>query len=357
MPELKAGRDLPLLPTSVVGSHARPGWWTLFLEASQTRVMGPLDIKEVAEDGVRVAIQDMTDAGIDVISDGEMQRFGNFYAHYYDRFENFPVSDEPPSRTIGVYHYDQLRRHETTGPVRAPEGLGIADEYAFARANTTKPLKVTVPGPLTLSRDTRLTAHYTTLMGLAYDLAKIINAEIKSLEAAGVDFIQLDEPASMYVSQEGVAVNTEARELVDLSNVITDGVNIKLALHICFGNLSGRPNQANRSYRRLFPILREIKVDQFVFEFANRQLLDAEIWKEFDVQQELAAGVVDQKAFAVETAEDVADRIRGLLKHIPAEKLWLTSDCGFSASPRWVSVAKLRAMVEGARIVRRELGV
>ena len=355
MAELKPGVDLPLLPTSVVGSHARPGWWTLFLETWENREMGPIDIREVAEDGVRVAIQDMTDAGVDVITDGEMQRFGNFYAHYYDRFVNLPEAPDPPSRTLGVYHYDHLRRHEITGPVSAPDGLGIDGEYLFTRANTEKPVKVTVPGPLTLLRDTKLTAHYSSLMDAAFDVAKVINAEIKTLETAGVDFVQLDEPASMYVSQEGVAVNTEARQLVELYNVITEGVKVKLALHICFGNLRGRPNQTVRSYRRLFPILKEMRVDQFVFEFANRNLQDIEIWKEFDIQQELAAGVVDQKAFAAESAEDVAERIRGLLKHVPVEKLWLVPDCGFSSSPRWMSVAKIRAMVEGARIVRREL--
>lgn len=341
---------LPILPTSVVGSHGRPGWLYVFREATAGRELGSIDIREVGDDAVRLAILDQVEAGIDVISDGEMRRTMGYYRGYMARFENVTPAKEPPLRQLGPIHYDFIRRHDAVGPISAPEGMGIVDEFKFLTQHTTKPVKATCAGPLNFARECNIIAHYKSLFDLAYDFAKIINAELKGLAAAGADFIQVDEPSYVHVREEPA-------EMARLFNATVQGVKGKVALHVCFGTHAGRPRMTRRTYRQLFPKILEARADQFVFEFANRQMSEVELWKEFSVDREIGLGVVDVKAYEIETPEDVAERIRTALKYIPAEKIWINPDCGMGQSPRWICVEKLKAMVAGTRIVRRELGI
>ncbi len=127
-------------------------------------------------------------------------------------------------------------------------------------------------------------------------------------------------------------------------------------MHVCFGNLYGRPFSAVRDFRNLYPLVRDLRASQIVLEFANRGMDDLRFWKEFPSDKELGAGVIDVKAFKAESAADVAERIREVLKHVAPDKLWLNPDCGFWETPRWVVKQKLAALVEGAAIVRKELG-
>jgi len=308
-----------------------------------------VDLQEANDDAVRLAILDQEEAGVDVISDGEMRRTAGYYRGYMDRIVNLPLSKKPPLRQLGPIHYDFNRPREVAGPISAPEGLGIAEEFKFLKTRTRKPVKATCAGPLNFARECLLTSYYKSTFDLAYDFAKIINAELKALVEAGADFIQVDEPSYVHLREEPA-------EMAKLFNATVEGVRAKVALHICFGTHAGRPRMSRRTYRQLFPKILDARVDQFVFEFANRQMSEIELWKEFSVDRELGAGVIDIKAYEVETPEDVAQRIRTALKYILPEKLWINPDCGMSATPRWICVQKLRAMVEGTRIVRRELG-
>jgi 5-methyltetrahydropteroyltriglutamate--homocysteine methyltransferase len=183
---------------------------------------------------------------------------------------------------------------------------------------------------------------------LARDVAQIVNAELRACVAAGADFVQIDDPSLGIIPGEG-------RGMVDLVNAAVEGVQAKRALHICFGTNRGRPRGYNRTYRPLFPDLMEAQVDQFVFEFSNREMADINLWQEYQPRQELVVGVVDQKCYTIETPEFVADRIRTALKYVPAEKLWISADCGFQGAPYWIALRKLRALVEGTATVRREL--
>jgi 5-methyltetrahydropteroyltriglutamate--homocysteine methyltransferase len=141
---------------------------------------------------------------------------------------------------------------------------------------------------------------------------------------------------------------------VKLFNKTVEGVQAKIALHICFGNNQGRPAM-KRTYTPLFPGILGVKAEQFALEFANREMAEVELWRESGGDRELAAGVIDVKSMYLETPEDVAERIRIVLQHVTPEKLYLTADCGFSASSRGLARAKLGALVAGARIVRKEL--
>jgi 5-methyltetrahydropteroyltriglutamate--homocysteine methyltransferase len=302
-------------------------------------------MREAQDDAVDLALRDQEDAGVDIVSDGEMRRAGFFTAAFYGHLTG--LRELPPRRKVGVQGHDQRESYEAVAPLAAPDGLGLLAEYRYVRARTSRPIKMPCAGAYTLAGRIKPGAIYKDRMGVAQALAAIVNAELKALVAAGTDFIQLDEPS--------YAVHPDApHEFVDLFNATVAGVEAKIGLHLCFGNFVGRP-VAKRSYRPLFPHILDVRADQLALEFANRELAELELWHEFPSDKELAAGLVDVKNYYVETPEDVAERIRAALHYVAPEKLSVTPDCGLSQTARWAARAKLRAMVEGAAIVRREL--
>lgn len=335
---------LPLLPTSTVGSYAVPSWLVAATEAIGRGEFGPRDIQETLDDAVRIALLDQEEAGIDIVTDGEMRRV-DFVMGFYDRLRGLRAL--PPQRRKGPEGHDMRPRWEITEPLTAPQGLGILAEFEFARGQTTKPVKVTVPGPFTLSGRLLSGDVYPDRLAVAARLAEIVNEELRRLAAAGASFIQIDEPSyAVYADRPG--------EFVTLFNRTVEGVNAKIGLHICFGNYRGRP-VGKRTYRPLFPQILGAHADQLVMEFANREMAELSLWREFPSEKELGAGVVDVKSYYIETPEDVAERIRRCLEVVAPEKLHLLPDCGFSQTARWASFAKLKALVAGARIVRQEL--
>jgi len=337
----------PLLPTSVVGSHGLPGWVWLAREAMEAGRLGALDVRELMEDATQAALIDQERAGVDVLTTGEMGRV-RFIIGFYDRISG--IHALPPPRRLGQPLWDTNTPFEITEKIAAPGGLGIVEEFTLARGLTRKPLKATVPGPYTLMVPLKLGGAYRDKTTLLADLVGIVNAECRALAAAGADFIQIDEPHhGMYAG----SVHDVTRGI----NEAVAGVTAKIAVHVCFGNLYGRPFSAVRDYRNLFPVLGDLKASQVVLEFANRGLEEPARFKDWPRHLELGAGVIDVKAFKAETAEDVAERIRAILAAgIAPDKLWVNPDCGFWETPRWVVKQKLAALVKGAAIVRRELG-
>jgi 5-methyltetrahydropteroyltriglutamate--homocysteine methyltransferase len=337
---------LPNLPTSVVGSHGLPGWVWLAREAMEQDRLGQSDLRELMEDATLVALADQERAGVDVVSTGEMMRV-RFIIGFYDHITG--IKTLPAPRKLGQPLWDTNTPFEVTDKIAAPHGLGIVEEFKLARSLTDRPIKATVPGPYTLLVPLKLGGGYRDRDTLLADLVAIVNAECKALVAVGADFIQIDEPHhGMYAG----AMPDVARGI----NRAMDGVTAKLAVHVCFGNLYGRPFSAVRDYRNVFGTVSDIHAAQIVLEFANRGMEDLAQLKEWPRDKELGAGVIDVKAFRSETGADVAERIRNLLRYVPADRLWLNPDCGFWETPRWVCQRKLRALVDGARSVRKELG-
>jgi len=338
---------LPLLPTSVVGSHGLPGWVWLAREAMEAGRLGPIDVRELMEDATQAAVLDQERAGIDVITTGEMMRV-RFIIGFYDRLSG--IRTLPAPRKLGQPLWDTNTPFEVTEKITAPQGLGIVEEFTLARSLTSRPLKATVPGPYTLLVPLKLGAGYRDKETLLADLVGIVNAECRALVAAGADFIQIDEPHhGMY--------SGSVHDVTKGINRAVEGVDAKLAVHVCFGNLYGRPFSAVRGYRNLLPTLGDLRASQVVLEFANRGMDDVERLRDFPPDKELGAGVIDVKAFKAESPLDVAERIRTILAAgIAPEKLWLTPDCGFWETPRWVCREKLRALSAGTRLVRRDLG-
>lgn len=340
-----------LLPTSVVGSHALPGWFWTALEAIKAGTYGQTDVREVMDDAVNAAVRDQERAGIDVITDGEMRRW-YFVQGFYGRFTG--LEELPPLRTQGVYGYDSPPRYRIQEKVTAPDGLGIVEEYRYLVDQTDRAIKVTCPGPLTL------TIHMQTRQGdayggdrvaLAFDVAELVNRELHALADAGADFIQLDEPSYSIIPGK-------VAEWIALYNTAVRGVQqkgVRLGLHVCFGNLASRP-RGRRSYRWMAADLLEARADQIVLEFANREMIELDLLGEIArAGKDVGAGVVDVKSFYVEPPEEVAERVRQCLQHVSPDRLTLVPDCGFFQLPRWLCVAKLKNLVAGARLVRREL--
>jgi len=337
--------QLPLLYTSVIGSYAWPGWLHTALAAVGRGEYGPDDWKETQDDAVDLAIRDQETAGVDIITDGEMRRIGFFTAEFYSHMTG--LRQLPPRRQLGVVGHDQRESYEAVESLAAPNGLGLLEEYHYLKAHANRPFKMPIPGPYTLAGRIKPGSVYKDRVEVAYALADIINRELKALVAAGAEFIQVDEPS--------YAVHAHSpKAFVDLFNTTVAGLNAKIGVHLCFGNFVGRP-VAKRAYRPLFPHILDMNVSQFALEFANRELAEIDLWKQFPNDKELAAGVVDVKNYYCETPEDVAERIRTALKFVAPDKLSITPDCGFSQTARWAARRKLVAMVEGAAIVRREL--
>ena len=334
---------LPPIPTTVVGSHAKPAWWHRCKDLADSGEWGPSDLEELLSDAVDVAILDQERAGLDIITDGESRRLDGYVDGYYSIIDG--IRPLPQGRRGGPWGYDQQTRYEAVSEIVAPEGLGIVAEFEYLRLRTARPAKVTCAGPLTFGSRIRPGEAYADPVAVAERFAHVINAELRALVAAGADFLQIDEPARG---------NVTGREMARLFNMATEGVEAKLAYHICFGNRFGRARFRAR-YSDYFPGVLEARADQFVVELAARGMGEVERFAEWTDGRELGAGVVDVKSFHPESAEDVAERIRTVLRFVPADRLYVNPDCGFGWSPRYMAVGKLGSLVRGAETVRREI--
>ncbi len=337
--------ELPIIPSAVVGSHGKPGWWFASVKALERGEFGPADLEEMFDDAAITAIRDMEDAGIDIISDGEVRRLDGYVDSYYTVIKG--IEALPVRRKAGYWGYDQQTRYEAVGRIEPPPGgLGIIKEFEFLRTRTRRHTKATCAGPLTFGSRIHPGTIYKGVVDVAERFAEVINDELKGLVAAGAGLIQLDEPARGNVSGD---------EMARLFNLATDGVEAKLAFHICFGNRFGR-SRFSRSYAPYFPGLLKARAHQFVLEFAGRELAELHLWKTYGEGRELGAGVVDVKGFNQDTPEEVAGRIHRVLEVCPAEKLTVNPDCGFGWSPRYMCNEKIRALAAGAALARKQLG-
>jgi 5-methyltetrahydropteroyltriglutamate--homocysteine methyltransferase len=338
--------SLPLLPATVIGSWPFPGWYAHFGEqvARHPEQFGPDDCEEAVRDAVCLAVADQQAAGADLITDGEMQRV-DFNLGFYDRLTG--IQPLPQGRRWGPPAHDQRSKYLCTAPVEAPSGLGIVLEYQRLRALTDAPVKVPVPGPFTLAGCLQGGEVYGDRIAITEALLPIVNREMKELVRQGVPFIQLDEPS--------FACHPDAPDqFLDIIRRTTDGVQAKVSMHLCFGNYRGRA-VGWRSYRPLFPHLARAAVQQLALEFASREMAEIDLAREIKPPMELAVGLVDVKNTWIEPPELVAQRLRQVLQYIEPERVHVTPDCGFSQTARFVACRKLASLVQGVRLIRREM--
>jgi len=291
---------------------------------------------------------------LDVITDGEQTRL-DFNLSFYGFLEGIEMEATQPRR-FGPPAHDQRGRHRINGELRAPRGLGVVDEWLrlkrLAPPDPAGPaLKASVPGPYTLSGRLVPNERYPDRYAVTEALLPIVRAELEALVAAGCREITVDEPSmSCYAHRE------EPRRFVDIFNRTVAPVvgRCRLSTHLCFGNYKGRA-VGRRRYAPMFPAFLEIGVDELHLEMASREFAEIEIIEQITERCDVAVGIIDVKSYYIETADDVADRVRLCLKYAPPERLSFAPDCGLSQTARWAARLKLQNMVRGVMRVREEL--
>jgi len=330
---------LPILPTTVVGSYSMPGWLERLKTEYFARRISRHDLDEIHDNAAKAAIKDQETAGLDILTDGELRR-DNMMDYFLERFPGVQID-----RSSKKFYYDFYNSSVQGKLPLAP--LGVADDFRFLRRFTDREAKFCVTGPHALTKRIR-NEFYPDEAALATDIARVLNLELKELVKAGARYIQIDEP---YYS----GFPDDLDWAVGVLNTLVEGVDAKIAVHICYGNRYGKPSWEG-SYRYLFPRILEAKVQQLTLEFARRGGEDLDLFREFKMPFEIGVGVIDVKTNAVETPDMVAERLRKALDFIPAERMFVLPDCGCNHLSRDVAFAKLCAMVEGTDTVRKELG-
>jgi 5-methyltetrahydropteroyltriglutamate--homocysteine methyltransferase len=330
---------LPLLPTTVVGSYSVPEWLERLKTDYYQRRISAQHLNEIHDVAIKAALKDQELAGVDIVSDGELRR-DNDVDYLLGRMPGVSIAHRVKTDYFDYYEAD------VSGPLPAAGELGLADDFAFTRQHTAKPIKFSFTGPFSLSRRLHRAAGIAE-ESLVFQLAAQLNTEARALAAAGADLLQVDEPfLGGYPAQAGLAVAA--------LNVVTAGVDVHWALHICYGNRNARPLWEGH-YDFLFPAVLGANVDQLVLEFARKGQDDLRLLTGHGWDREVGLGVIDVKSAQVESTTVVADRIRHALDYVPAERLFINPDCGLRHVPGPVALAKLRAMTGGAAAVRREL--
>jgi 5-methyltetrahydropteroyltriglutamate--homocysteine methyltransferase len=337
---------LPHAPieTTVIGSYPFPGW--LEMCSAHVDELGPDDVAEAGRDATLAAIMDQVHAGLDVITDGEQGRFDfnlSFYA-YLDGLE----LEEAPRRRWGPPAHDQRGKHRLVGELAAPRGLGAVEEFERLRelAPAGPALKASVPGPYTLAgRIEHVDRYAVTEM-----LIPIVARELEALVEAGCERITLDEPSmSCYAWRE------DPDRFVDIFNRTVAGVKHRcyLGTHLCFGNFKGRA-VGRRRYAPMFPAFLAMDADELHLEMASREFAELEVIEQVvGAGKDVGVGVIDVKSYYVESPEDVEERVRACLRHVPAERLSVSPDCGLSQTARWAARRKLASLADGARRARQ----
>ncbi|HYS49091.1 MAG TPA: uroporphyrinogen decarboxylase family protein [Xanthobacteraceae bacterium] len=339
-----------LLPTTLVGSYPQPDWLidrAKLLKQMPPRVrakelwrVDPQWLAEAQDDATILAIRDQERAGLDIVTDGEMRResYSNRFATALDG-----IDIDNPGTTIGrAGRATPVPR--VVGKIRRRHPVEVRD-VEFLRAHPDRMIKMTVPGPFTMTQQAQ-DEFYGDERAMALDYAAAVNAEIKELFAAGADIVQVDEPWMQARPENARTYGVEAL------NRALDGVAGTTAVHLCFG-YAAMVREKPSGYSFL-PELEQSAARQVSIETAQPNL-DCAVLAGLP-SKTIILGVLDLADETVETPQTVAQRIRRALPHVPAERLVIAPDCGLKYLSREVAFGKMRAMVEGAAIVRRELG-
>jgi 5-methyltetrahydropteroyltriglutamate--homocysteine methyltransferase len=339
-----------MLTTTIAGSLPKPAWLATPGVLWAPWRLPPETLREGQRDAVLVAIKEQEAAGIDVVTDGEQSR-----QHFVHGFlESLAGIDFARRVTIGI-RADRYKAEvpTVTGPIRR-RGPIHGGDVRFARAHTTRKLKFTIPGPMTIV-DTLADEHYRDRRQLAFEFARVINEEARELAAAGLDVVQLDEPAFNVYMEDVRTWGIEA-----LHRAI-EGVGCRTAVHICYGygikaNIDWKRTLGSewRQYEETFPLLAQSRIDQVSLECANSRVPLSLLG--LLAGKDVMVGVIDVATERVETPEDVAATIRKAMAFVPPERLYPSTNCGMVPLARAVARGKLRALGAGAALVRTELG-
>lgn len=338
-----------LFPCTLVGSYAQPDWLMdkeklkgRFPPRVRTRELWRIPdefLDEAKDDAVRLAIMDQELAGLDIVGDGEARR-ESYSNHFSNALDGIDLDNpgEALDRSGEPVYVPRI-----TGPIRRSRLVNVSD-VAFLKRHTTRPVKITVPGPFTMSQQAQ-DDYYGSRADAAMDYAVAVNAEMKDLFAAGADFVQIDEPymqARADTAREyGVAAFSKALE----------GVDGRTCVHICFGYaalIHDRPEAYS-----FLPELEDTPVKMVSIETAQSNL-DCKILEKLS-SKTILLGVLDLSTNEVETVATVKERVKRALNHCDKERIVLGPDCGMKYLTRNAAFGKLQAMVQAAQELRAEL--
>jgi 5-methyltetrahydropteroyltriglutamate--homocysteine methyltransferase len=339
-----------LLPTSLVGSYPQPEWlidrqklagrFPPRTRAKELWRVAPEFLEEAQDDATILAIRDQERAGLDIITDGEIRR-ESYSNRFATALEGVDI-DNPGTALDRSGHPNPVPR--VVGRIRRKHPVEVRD-VQFLRSNTDRLIKVTVPGPYTMSQQAQ-NDFYKNEDELAMDYAAAVNEEIKDLFAAAADVVQIDEPYMQARPEKARRYGLAAL------NRALDGISGKTAVHLCFG-YAAIIHERPPGYAFLAE-LADSRVQQISIETAQSSL-DCSVLEQMPGKQ-IILGVLDLSTNEIETPEVVAARIRRALPYVSAERIIVAPDCGLKYLPRDVAFGKMKAMVHGARLVRAEIG-
>ena len=335
--------QLPPIAATTIGSFPRPNW---LAQNDRSRAVFRLEgtaLKEAQDDATALIIHTQDRIGLDLLSDGEQRRTG-FINHILACFDGIDLEHEAV-KTI-------YRRREQPRPVprivgkikrRAP---AIIDDLKFAKAQTSKPIKMDVPGPMTIV-DSTLDEFYKDEAAMAMDAAAALNSELLDLQAAGCDVLEIDEPAMTRYHEKVFAYGARALDRC------LEGINIPTVVHLCYGYPGGGGRQHEYEYPELLEALMKTRIGGFGVEFARSGYDPAVL--SIAKGRIVMFGCVDPSDSPVPPVEAVVERVRTALKYIEPQNLWLAPDCGLMTVTRELANAKAKLLVDVAAAVRKTL--
>jgi 5-methyltetrahydropteroyltriglutamate--homocysteine methyltransferase len=380
-----------LFPVTVVGSWSRPTWLVQALRRRQAGEMSQEEFNRIADEAVLAAVKYQEDAGVDIVSDGEMRR-DNFYSFVVEKLSGMKLTKvselldyvkdrsgfEEVLRALDVPAF-AIKSPIAVEKLGRREGLAL-DELDFLKQHTTRQTKIPLPGPYLLTRSSWFEGlsekAYPTPEELSEDIVRLLREEIVALKDHGVDFIQFDEPSLSQVVYGDEAGETfmcaalssrkdptdELEFAVRLMNDTVDGIDgVKFGVHVCRGNWSRKEEVLLKgNYGPLLPYLTRMHIDQLVLEMATPRAGELEVFKEYANEKELGLGVVNPRTDEIESPALIVQRVKQVLKFFEPEKIYLNPDCGFGTfAERCVNTPetayrKLKAISEAAALLRQE---
>jgi 5-methyltetrahydropteroyltriglutamate--homocysteine methyltransferase len=384
-------RQTKLFPVTVVGSWPRPAWLVQALRRRQSAEITKNEFDRIADEAVLAAIKYQEDAGVDIITDGEMRR-DNFYSFVVEKLSGIRLmklselldyvkdraSFEEVLRALDVPSF-AIKSPIAVDKIVERDGLAL-DEFGFLKAHTSRQIKIPLPGPYLLTRSAWFEGlsdkTYPSREELADDIVRILRREIRALKDGGVDFIQLDEPSLTQVVYGDEAEQTfmcaalgsrrdpadELEFAVRLMNETVAGfADVRFGVHICRGNWSRKEEVLLKgNYGPLLPWLMRMNVQQLVLEMATPRAGEIEVFKEYRNQKEVGLGVVNPRTDEIEQPAEIVKNVRSVLEFFDPDKIYLNPDCGFGTfaercvnTPE-IAYKKLQAVARAAEILRKE---
>jgi 5-methyltetrahydropteroyltriglutamate--homocysteine methyltransferase len=365
-----------ILPTTMIGSYPKPRWFEKYNVAGAD-LLEWWKLEEHFQawrDATNAVITDQEEAGLDIVTDGQMHfdqyggAIGSFVWYWYERLGGFSKAKLPNPIAKGIEESGDASdlsqaawMHDwggtaVTGEVSRGIPGRLGEMYEVARGLTDRPLKVSVgagPPNLTYHVDLKVPgSRYDSPRKLAEDLVPIFNADLKDLAARGADFIQIEDLGAWML-----AWDDDAGWVIDVLNAWVDGVDAKIAWHCCLGAGYGNTfRSVEDALPRVLERWQAVNCEQFALDFALRDMVDVHALKELDDDREVQVGVIDIRSLYIETDDEIVERIHKVLDVVEPERVYLTTDCGLKALPRFVAQEKLKALTRAASRVRAELG-